>query len=53
MCFMVFPNNMLTSHIVFNVPLDLIDDQYCPLHIKTKMFCFTFVLIIGNPIIFD
>ena len=25
-CFMVFSNNMLTSHIVFNVPLDLIDE---------------------------
>ena len=52
-CFMVFPNNMLTSHIVFNVPLDLIDDQYYLLHIKTTNFCFIFVLVIGNPIIFD
>ena len=53
MCFMVFPNNMLTSHIVFNVPFDLIDDQYYPLHIKITNFCLTFVLVIGNPIIFD
>ena len=27
-CFTVFPNKMFTSHIVFKVPLDLIDDQY-------------------------
>ena len=26
-CFTVFPNNMLTSYFVFNVPLDLIDDH--------------------------
>ena len=50
---MVFPNNILTSHIVFNVPLDLIDDQYYLLYIKTTNSCFTFVLVIGNPIIFD
>ena len=50
---MVFANNMLTSYIVFNVPLDLIDEQYYPLYIKTTNVCFTFVLVIGNPIIFD
>ena len=52
-CFMVFPKNMLTSHIVFNVPFDLIDDQYYPLHRKPTHFRFTFVLVIDNPIIFD
>ena len=51
--FMVFPNNMLTSHIVFKVPLDLIDDQYYPCYIKITNFCFTFLLVISNPIIFD
>ena len=51
-CFMAFPNNMLISHIVFNVPLDLIDDQYYPLHIKATNFCLSFVLVVGNPIIF-
>ena len=51
-CFMVFPNNMLTSHIVFNVPLDLIDDQDYHLHIKTTSFCFTFALVTDNPIVF-
>ena len=50
---MVFANNMLTSHIAFNVPFDLIDEQYYPLHIKTTNVCFMFVLVIGNPIIFD
>ena len=50
---MVFPKNMLTSHIVFNVPFDLIDDQYYPLHRKPTHFRFTFVLVIDNPIIFD
>ena len=52
-CFIVFPNNMLTSYMVFYVPLALVDDQYYPLHIKTTNFCFTFDLVIGNPIIFD
>ena len=53
--FMVFPNNMVvtSSHIVFNILLDLSDDQYYHLHIKTTTFCFTFVLVIVNPIIFD
>ena len=50
---MVFPNNMLTSRIVFNIPLDLIDDQYHPLHAKTTSFCFAFVQIIVNQIIFE
>ena len=45
--------NMLTSHIVFNVPHDLIHDQYYPLHIKTTNFCFTFAPVIGNSIIFN
>ena len=50
---MVFPNNMVTtsSHIVFNILLDLSDDQNCPLHAKTISFCFTFVLVLVNPII--
>ena len=51
-CFMVFPNNILTSHMIFNVPLDFIDDQYFSLHIKTTNFCFTFAMVISNAIIF-
>ena len=50
---MVFANNMSKSHIAFNVPFDLINDQYYPLLIKTTNDCFTFVLVIGNPIMFD
>ena len=54
-CFMVFPNNMVmsSSHMVFNILLDLSDEQNYPLHAKTISFCFTFVLVIVNPIIFD
>ena len=50
---MVFLNNMLmtSSHMVFNIPLDLIYDQCYPLHVKTTSFCFMFVLVIVNPII--
>ena len=50
---MVFLNNMLMtlSHMVFNIPLDLIYDQCYPLHTKATSFCFTFVLVIVNPII--
>ena len=53
-CFMVSPNNMVmaSSNIVFNILLDLSDDQNYPLHVKTKSFCLTFVLVIANPIIF-
>ena len=35
------------------VLLDLINDQCYPLLVKTTSFCFTFVLVIVNPIIFD
>ena len=42
---------MTLSHMVFNIPLDWIYDQCYPLHAKTTSFCFTFVLIIVNPII--
>ena len=42
---------MTSSHIVFDIPLDLTDDQYCPLHAKTPSFCFMFVLVIVNRII--
>ena len=54
-CFMVFPNNvvMTSSHIVFNILLDLSDDQNYYLHPKIIFFCFTFVLVILNPIILD
>ena len=54
-CFMVFPNNMVmtSSHIVFNILLDLSDDLNYPLHAKIITFCFTIVLVIVNPIIFD
>ena len=50
---MVFLNNMLmtSSYMVFNIPLDLIYDQCYSLHAKTTSFCFTFVLVIVNPII--
>ena len=50
---MVFLNNMLMilSHMVFNIPFDLIHDQCYPLHAKPTIFCFTFVLVIVNPII--
>ena len=50
---MVFLNNKLMTslHIVFNIPLDLIYDQCYPLHAKNTSFCFTFVLVIVNPII--
>ena len=51
--FMVFPNKMLTSHIVFKVPLDLIDDQYYPCYIKITNFCFTFLIVFSKPTIFD
>ena len=52
-CCMVFPKNMLMtlSHMVFNISLDFIYGQCYPLHGKTRSFCFTFVLIIVNPII--
>ena len=52
---MVFPNNMVmtSSHIVFNTLLDLSDNQNYPLHAKAISFCFTFVLVIVNPIIFE
>ena len=42
---------MKSSHIAFNITLDLIYDQCYPLHAKTTSFCFTFVLVIFNPII--
>ena len=49
----VFPKNMLmtSSHMVFNVPLDLIYDQCYPLHAKATSFCFKCVLVIVNRII--
>ena len=52
---MVFMNNMLiiSLHIVFNFSLDSICDQCYLLHVKTTSLCFTFVLVIVNPIIFD
>ena len=52
-CCMVFLNNMLMalSHMVFDIPHDWIYDQCYPLHAKTTSVCFTFVLIIVNPII--
>ena len=52
---MVFPNNMVmtSSHIILNILLDLSDDQNYPLHAKIISFCFAFVLVIVNPIIFD
>ena len=52
---MVFPNNMVmtSSHIVFNILLDLSDDQNYLLYAKTISFCFIFVLVIVDPIIFD
>ena len=39
-CCMVFLNNMLmtSSHMVFNIPLDLIYEQCYPLHAKTTSF---------------
>ena len=43
---------MTSSHIVFNILLDLSDDQNYPLHAKTISVFFTFVLVIANPIIF-
>ena len=54
-CLMVFPNNMVmtSSHIVFNILLDLSDDQNYLLYAKTISFCFMFVLVIVDPIIFD
>ena len=50
---MVFLNNMMMalSHMVFDIPLDWIYDQCDPLHAKTTSVCFTFLLIIVNPII--
>ena len=39
--------------VVTHVLLDLIYDQCYPLHAKTTSSCFTFVLVIVNPIIFD
>ena len=39
--------------IVTHVLLNLIYDQFYPLHAKATGFCFTFVLVIVNPIIFD
>ena len=39
--------------VVTHVLHDLINDQYYPLHEKTTSFCFTFVLVIVNPITFD
>ena len=52
---MVFPNSMVmkSSHVIFNILLDLIENQNYPLHVKTISFCFTFVLVIVNPIVFD
>ena len=50
---MAFSSNILTSLIVFNIPLGLTGDQYYPLHAKTTSFGFTFVLVVDNPIIFD
>ena len=41
------------SHMVFNILLDLIDDQSYLLHAKTTSFCFTFALVIVNPILFN
>ena len=54
-CFMVFLKNMFmtSSHIVFNIIPNLINEQYYPLHVKTTSFSFTFVLVIVNAIIFD
>ena len=42
---------MTLSDFVFNIPLDLTYDQYYHLHAKTTGFCFTFVLVIVNPMI--
>ena len=44
---------MASSHIVFNILLDLSEDENYPLHAKTISFCFTFVVVIVNPILFD
>ena len=44
---------MTSPHIVFNILLDLSDDQNYPLNAKTITFCFTFVLFIVDPIVFD
>ena len=51
---MRFLNNILmtTSYIVSNIALDWIYNQRYPLHAKITSFCFTFLPIIGNPIIF-
>ena len=51
-CILLLKNILMTSsHIVFTMPLDLINDQCYHLHAKTTSFCFTFVLVIVNPII--
>ena len=42
-----YPDDAAT-HALF----DLINDQCYPLHAKTTNFCFTFVLVSVNPIIF-
>ena len=44
---------MVSSLIVFNILLDLSDDQNYPLHAKIISFCFMFVMVIVNPIMFD
>ena len=50
---MIFLSNMLMTswYMLFDIPLDLIYEQWYPLHVKTTSFCFTFVLAIVNPLI--
>ena len=40
--YMIFVCNMLmlSAHIVFNIPFDLMYDIYYPLHAKTTLFLF-------------
>ena len=44
---------MTSSHVISNIPLDLIWDQCYPLHAKSTSVCFMFALVISNSQIFD
>ena len=47
-----YTDDIVTYHFL-NIPSDLIYDKCYPFYRRTTIFCFTFVLVIVNSIIFD
>ena len=47
-----YTDDIVTYHFL-NIPSDLIYDKCYPFYRRTTIFCFTFVLVIVNSIMFD